>query len=105
MQTIEIKTGIEILNPKAFVITTGDEQTLYSYGAPVVHRTAKMTFVDAIAWGRSKSTSGHMKAYLKEDRDATTNKIMSGEYELAKLVSPNVKTSPVKPPANTSEVK
>ena len=108
MQTIEIKTAIKQLNPKAFVVSTEAEgTTLYSYGAPVVHRNAKgQTFVDAVAWGRSKSTSGHMKTFLGEDRDATTAKIMSGEYELAKLVAPNVDVqTPAKAPAEASEAK
>jgi hypothetical protein len=93
MQSIQIDVNVVALNPKSYVVTAQDgSKTLFSYNVPVVHVNAqgKMA-IDAIAWGRSKSTSGHIKTFTGKDKEALTSEILAGTVELARLVAPNVK--------------
>lgn len=98
MQSIEIAVSVKALNPKAFIVKDAAGETLFSYGAPVIHIAANgEKYIDAIAWGRSKSTSLHMKEFTGEDKEALTKRVLAGEYELVRLVAPNVSwTAPVK---------
>ena len=92
MQSLQIQVNIKALNPKAFVITGADgSTTLFSHGKPVYHvDAAGKHFIDAIGWGRSKSTSGHIKAFTGEDKEQLTVKILAGEIELVRLDAPSV---------------
>jgi len=109
MREIKIELSVQAINPKAFVVTSQDgATTLFSYGAPVVHRGADgKGYIDAIAWGRSKSTSGHIKQFTGDDKEAVTKQILSGEIELVRLVATNVSwNAPIMPevkPASPSQ--
>ena len=89
---MSISVNVKALNPKAFVVTDdAGATTLFSYGKPVYHKAADgKEYLDAIAWGRSKSTSGHIKAFTGNDKDALTALILSGTVELVRLDAPNV---------------
>ncbi len=95
MQKVEISVAVKALNPKAFVVKSAEGETLFSYGAPVVHTTPEgKVFIDAVAWGRSKSTSMHLIAYTGKDKEALTKEILAGNIELASLIAPNVEVAP-----------
>lgn len=91
MQQITIDANIKSLNPKAFVLSHGGAETLFSYGQPVVHKNAEgRVHVDAITWNRSKSTAGHVIQYMGMTREEITNELLLGHYELCRLIAPNV---------------
>ena len=91
MDNITIETAVKVLNPKALIVKTPEGETLFSYNAPVVHRNAEGTlYFDAFQWSRTKPTVGHVKAFVGEDREAITKKLLSGVYFLAVLKAPNM---------------
>lgn len=59
---------------------------LYSYGVPVVYRTAEgHILLDSRNWKKSKATTMHIREFLGQGRPEVTDKILAGEYELVNL--------------------
>lgn len=102
MQEVKLTVNIVELDGKTFIFHDDKVEALFHHGKPVVLKAEGRVYIDGIAWGRSKSTKMRLKRYLGDDGDAIVDKVLSGEYELVKLVAPTVE---VRAPQAESEQK